>query len=218
MRIFSAMVITAMVLLPLTGCTKKQNQAPAAVKTTAPSGSKTANTSPKTPAPVSVPAAKSEAAIPTAQSQSHASDPAVTETTSQTAVYFGEVLAAWLGGNKGEAVKQFLQMRWQDPSVFAGIPVLFMSEQQFATLPQAQRDPVSQQAQQLSATIRDIARAVISSGEAAAASGDAAGAKAKFEAVQQFGQALAAPERLLIIQLVGKAVVKLAQEKLPTAQ
>lgn len=216
MRVFSATIITAMVLLPLTGCAKKENQAPTAVKTPAPSSKKTTKAPPK--APVSVPPAKPEAGVPAAPSQSQASNPTVTAVPLQPAAYFGEVLAAWIGGRKDEAVKQFLQMRWQDPSVFEGIPMLVMSEQQFAALPQAQRDPIGRQAQQFSTTIGDIATAVIASGEKASASGDAAGAKARFEAVQQFGQTLAAPERLLIIQQVGKAVAKVAQEKLPASQ
>jgi len=217
MRILSAMAITVMVLLPLTGCAKK-NQAPTEVKAPAPSAKKATTAPPKAPAPPSAATTQSETAPPAAQSPSQASNPTAVAPSSQTPVYFGEVLFTWNKGSKDAAVKQFLQMHWQDSSVFQGIPVLTMSEQQFAGLPQAQRDSVTQQAQQMSTIIRDIARAVISSGEAAAASGDAAGAKASFESVQQFGQALAAPEHLLIIQLVGKAVVKLAQEKLPAAQ
>ncbi len=204
MRTASAMIVAAMVLLPLASCAKK-DQAPTKTPT-------------KAPAPTGVPTTKSQAGAPTAQSPSQTGNSTVTTPGSQIPEYFGEVLFSWNSGRKDDAVKQFLQMHWQDASVFQGIPTLMMSEEQFVALPQAQRDPISQQAQQLSATLRDMARAVISSGDAAAASGDAAGAKARFESVQQFGQALAAPEHLLIIQLVGKAVVKLAQEKLPAAQ
>ncbi len=212
MRIFLATIITVIVLLPLTGCAKK-NQPPTEVKAPAPTKTPT-----KAPAPASVPTTKPEPSAPVARSSPQASNPIVRAPSSQTPVYFGEVLFTWNTGNKDAAVRQFLQMHWQDSVVFQGIPVLTMLEQQFSALADAQRDPISQQAQQMSTTIRDIAKAAISSGDAAAASGDAAGAKASFEAVQQFGQALAAPEHLLIIQLAGKAAVKLAQDKLPAAQ
>ena len=73
----------------------------------------------------------------------------VTAPSSETPVYFGEVLVTWNTGNKDAAVKQFLQMPWQASSVFDGIPVLMMSEQPFTALPEAQRGAVGQQAQQL---------------------------------------------------------------------
>ena len=92
--------------------------------------------------------------------------------------------------------------------------MLTMSEQQFAALSQEQRDQMSRLAEQLSQTLRDMARAVVASANSFIASGNAVGAKARLDAVQQFGQALAAPERLQIVQLVGKATIQLAQEKM----
>jgi hypothetical protein len=89
-----------------------------------------------------------------------------------------------------------------------------LSEQQFAALSQEQRDAISPQTEALSKAIRDLAREVVAAGEKLAAAGATDGAKAYFKAVQQFGQALAAPERMLIIQLVGKAIAEFAQDKL----
>jgi hypothetical protein len=211
-RILVAIIVTAIVVLPLTGCGKKENQAPAKDKTAAPT-SKTTKTPAKAPAHVSAPAAKSEAAIPAAKSESTASAPVVTQAPAKP-TYLGEIIAAWNMGKRGEAVNQFLQLDWKDPSVFQGVPGLAMSEQMFASLPAAQRDQMNQVVQQLCQTFRDLAKAVVSSSESFIASNNTEGAKARLEAVQQFGQALAAPDRLQIFQLVGQAVTKLAQEKL----
>lgn len=217
-RAFSAMIVTAIVLSSLAGCAKKENQSPTKVEKAAPTSvKKTAKAPSQTPPPTSVPAGKSEAVDSAATIDAKASNPTVAQAPEKP-MYLGQVLATWNMGKRGEALNQFLQLNWQDPAVLQGIPVLVMSEQQFAALSQAQRDPITQQAQQFSQTARDMARAVIASTDTFVASGNAIGAKARLDAVQQFGQALAAPERLQIIQLVGKAISQLAQEKLSGAK
>ena len=214
--LFQAVIVTTAVLFVLSGCVKKQNQTPS---TKTPTG---VGTTPKTrverPTQPSAPDVAPEATAPVESAAAAATDakagnPTVTQAPEKS-MYLGQVLFAWNTGKRGDAVNQFLQLNWQDPAVFQGVPVLAMSEQQFAALPQAQRDAVSQQAQQISQTARDLARAVIATTDTFVASGNAVGAKSRLEAVQQFGQALAAPERLQVIQLVGKAISQLAQEKL----
>jgi len=211
------MTVMAIVMLPLTGCGKKENQGPVKGKPAAPTGAKTTKTPAKAPPRASAPAAGSKAAVPADKPEPKASAPAVTQAPAKP-MYLGQVLVAWNTGKRGEAVNQFLQLNWQDPAVFQGIPVLSTTEQQLAALPQDQRDQISQQVQQLSQTLREMSNAVISSTDSFIASNNPAGARARLEAAQQFGQALAAPERLQIIQLVGKAVTSLAQEKLATVK
>jgi hypothetical protein len=218
-RILSALIVMAVVMLPLTGCAKRENQAPVKGKTTTSTNAKTTKAPAKAPAPVSPPAAKSEPAAPATagKSEPNASAPTVAEAPAKP-VFLGQVLVAWNMGKRGEAINDFLQLNWQDPAVLQGIPVLSMTEQQFAALSQAQRDQMNQQVQQLSQTFRDIGKAVVASADSFIASKNRAGARARLEAAQQFGQALAAPERLAIIQLVGKAIMSLAQEKLSNIQ
>ena len=214
--LFQAMTLTTITLFVLSGCVRKQNQTPPTKpKTAAPTGVKTTPKAPsQNPAQPSVPAASPEAvSAPAAGDDAKASNPTVTRAPEKV-IYLGQVLAAWSSGKRGEAVNQFLQLNWQDPAIFQGVLALAISEQQFAALSQAQREPISQQAQQFSQTARDLARAVIATTDTFLASGNTVGAKSRLEAVQQFGQALAAPERLQIIQLVGKAISQLAQEKL----
>jgi len=216
MRALSAMMIP-MILLAMTGCSQKEDNAPKEVKSTAAPKSKTTKAPSKAPSQASTPAAKPESSPPAASAELKAGEPALTEAPEKP-VYLGEVLAAWNTGKKGEAVNKFLQLNWQEPSVLQGIPGLAMSEQEFASLPQAQRDQMSQRVQALAQNLRDIARAVVASTDNFIASGNSVGARARLDAVQQFGQVLAAPEHLQVIQLVGKAISGLAQEKLSTVK
>jgi hypothetical protein len=123
------------------------------------------------------------------------------------------VLYSWNSGKKGDAVNQFLQLNWQDPNVFMGVPAMIMSEKDVASLTEEQRNSVSKQVQQFSQAVRDLAQAVIASTDSFIASGNAVGAKSRIDAVQQFGQALTAPERLEVVQSAGKAIADLAQQK-----
>jgi hypothetical protein len=203
MRTGTLLVITAVVVGPLllSDCSKKQDQPQAQAPTAAPPAPKAA----------SEPPARTDGLVPAAPA-------GTTDAGTKTPVYFGEVIAAWNAGNKEEAVKKFLEIRWTDPVVFGGIPILTMTEEQFAKLLPGQREQISQQAQELSKILRDIAKGVASAGGAAAAVTDPAGAKARLDAVHQFGQSLSGPDHLLIVQLVGKAIAQLTPEKLPAAQ
>ncbi|MBN1507898.1 MAG: hypothetical protein JW955_13690 [Sedimentisphaerales bacterium] len=202
-------ILIPTILLGVMGCAQKEDEATKEVqKTTSPK-----STTPKAPSKANAPAARPQAAAPTANTGSKAGEPVVAPTP-ETTVYLGQVLATWKAGKQGEAVNQFLQLNWHDPSVLQGIPALSMSEQDFASLSPAQRDRMSQQVQTLAQNLREIAKAVVASTDSFMASGNTVGAKARLDSVQQFGQGLATPERLQIIQLVGKAITALAQEKL----
>lgn len=217
--IFRAVMIPTVILFVLSGCAKKVDQTPPTKTTTAaPTDARPAAKAPSQSSTTPSAPAAGQATVPTLgapapTADARASNPTITQAPEKT-MYLGQVLAAWNTGKRGDAVNQFLQLNWQNPAVFQGVPVLAMSEQQFAALPQAQRDAVGQQAQQLCRTARDLARAVIDTTDTFVASGNAPGAKSRLEAVRQFGQALGAPERLQIVQLVGKAITQLAQEKL----
>lgn len=126
-----------------------------------------------------------------------------------------ELLALWNVNKKDEAVKEFLSIQWDDPSVFQGADLLNLSEKEFVSLPTSERTRIKQDAFKLERTLRVLGKHVLSTGEKFAASGDTDMANAHFEAVLRYGRALSKPERLAIIQLSGKAMVKAAQSKLP---
>lgn len=137
------------------------------------------------------PGAQNESGVPPAQSGG---------------VALSDVLASWESGKKDVAVKQLLSIRWDEPAVFADMPIMVLSEKDFRSLPRDERTRIQQELIELVGPLRNMARHAWSIGEKAQASGDKQTAKAHYEAVLHLGQALASPERVLLIQQVGKAI------------
>ena len=137
-----------------------------------------------------------------------------TITSSTEGTLFKDVLALWETDQKDEAVKQFLSIQWGDPSVFQGIQVMNMSEQELRLLPQDEQKRIGGEAHELTLKMRRLMFYVVSIGDKHASSGDIQIAKEHFDAVRLYGEALCQPERLEIIRLIGKAIVANGQKKL----
>ena len=129
-------------------------------------------------------------------------------------IVLSDVLASWESGKKDEAVEQLLAIRWDGPDVFAGMPLMKLTEKDFGALPADARKRTLEEIIELIGTLRSLARHVLATGENAQASGDKQTAKADYEAVLHVGQAMSSPERVLVIQQLGKAFTTGAQEKL----
>jgi len=127
---------------------------------------------------------------------------------------FKDVLALWETDQKDDAVKQFLSIQWDDPSVFQGIQALNMSEQELRLLPQDEMKRIVGEALNLTKKLRKLMFYVVSIGDKHASSGDIQIAKEYFEAVRLYGEAFCQPERFEVIRIVGKAIVAHAQKKL----
>jgi hypothetical protein len=194
-------------MVALTGCGKREDASEAGTPAAA-------ETSPEavvvTPAP-SEPATSAEESAETAAVQDAAIQ---AELAAKSARFLGEVLVSWHMGKKDVAVKQFLAIQWSDPVAFQGVPMLAMSEQQLASLSQQQQTRVVEESQTLASALRAIAKYVVAAGESVAAAGDTASAKAHYIAVKECGQALTDSKHLHVVQMVGKAMVALAQQKL----
>ncbi len=112
------------------------------------------------------------------------------------------------------AIEAFLQVDWsKGDEVFAGTN-LSMSEADFVRQTAAERQRVSEQNLKELATVRELARAVTAAGQKAADEGDRAQAERCFRGVHALGETLSAPDRMALVQLVGKALKELAQKKL----
>ncbi len=128
---------------------------------------------------------------------------------------FKDVLALWETDQKDEAVKQFLSIQWGDPSVFQSIEALNISEQELRLLPQDEGMRIAGEVPILTRELRDLMFYVVSIGDKHASSGDIQIAKAHFEAVRLYGEALCQqPEPLEIMRMIGKAFVAHGQKKL----
>ena len=137
-----------------------------------------------------------------------------TITSSTEGTLFKDVLALWETDQKDEAVKQFLSIQWGDPSVFQGIQVMNMSEQELRLLPQDEQKRIGGEAHELTLKMRELMFYVVSIGDKHVSSGDIQIAKEHFEAVRLYGEALSQSERLEIMRIIGKAIVSHAQKKL----
>lgn len=209
-RTLLALMLVAAVLP--SGCTQKKDSTPAPADTASPAESEApAETVASAdvdslPAEVEAEVGDSDAATTLAT--------APTTPTTATATYFGEVLVSWNAGKQDDAVAQFLSLAWDNSAVLSGIPALSISEEQFASLPEDQRNQITKHAQELVDTLSGLVKKVIAIGQNLAASGDTQGAETHYRAVQQCGQALSAPEHIFLIQAVGRAIAQVAQEEL----
>jgi hypothetical protein len=128
------------------------------------------------------------------------------------------ILKAWEQGDSPAAIRQFIEADWSAKPFFAPGSAMNLSEDQFKQLPAVEREAKSADVQAQLAELKKLAGAVVQAGRDAAAKKDLDGARKHFAAVQQCGQALASPDSMLIVQLVGKALQKMAlaeTDKLP---
>jgi hypothetical protein len=195
LRLYAMLLLVWPLLASLGGCARKEGQSPPEPRTPAAPGDEGS--------PASTRGARSGSSTPQARTEG---------------VLFRDVLASWESGRQDEAVKQLLSMRWDQPGVFTDVPMMNLSEKDFTALPANERERTAKEAIELSNTLRNLARHALSTGQQAQASGDKQTAKAHYEAVLHLGQALSTSERLLLIQLVGKALVKTAEERLSAAK
>jgi len=119
-------------------------------------------------------------------------------------------LTAWQQGDKAAAVSSFLAADWSSRPLFAAASTLNLSEDQFKALSEAERQAKSTDMTSQIASLKQLAQAVVQAGRDAAAKGDAAQARKYFASLKQFGTALESPNCMLLVQLVGKAFVKMA--------
>ncbi len=127
---------------------------------------------------------------------------------------FSAVLSAWDSGDKDESVRQLLQVHWEDPAAFVDMPVLKITEQNFTALGAGERADLQNEAMKLASTAKNILRHAFVLAEQHEAAGEKQEAKKCYEGVQKLGKALANPDRLAVLQMMGKGLVEMAQEKI----
>jgi uncharacterized lipoprotein YehR (DUF1307 family) len=153
------------------------------------------------------------AQVPTESIKESPKDESTTMLSSEGTL-FKDVLALWETDQKDEAVKQFLSIQWDNPSVFQGIETLNMTEQELTSLPLDEVKPIAGEALNLSRKMRDLVFYVVETGDKHISSGDIKSAKEHFEAIRLFGEALLQSDRIELIKMVSKAIVSLGQKKL----
>ena len=127
-----------------------------------------------------------------------------------------DVLSSWETGDKDRAVELLLSIPWDEPTRFSDTLLLSMTEQEFSSLSRDERKRHGEEAIKLAETFKRLARHAITLGDKARSSGDKQGAKVYYRAVLHLGEAISNPDRLMILQLLGRALVSMANEQLTT--
>jgi hypothetical protein len=124
------------------------------------------------------------------------------------------ILTAWQQGDTPKAVSSFVETDWSGRPLFAASSALSLSENQFKTLSESQRQANSAAVTSELDSIKKLAAAVAQAGRDAASKGDTAQARKYFTSLKECGTALDSPECLSMVQLVGKAFKKMADTEL----
>jgi len=123
-------------------------------------------------------------------------------------------VSAWRRGDKATAISSFLAAEWTARPLFASDSPLNLAEDQFKSLSDADRQAKSGEMMKQLDSLKQLAAAVAQAGRDAAAKGDTAQAGIYFTSLKQCGTALGSPDRLTLVQLVGKSLNKLADTEL----
>ncbi len=123
-------------------------------------------------------------------------------------------MTAWQQGDKSSAVARFVETDWSARPLFASNSTLSLTEDQFKALSDADRQARSGEMLKQLDSLKQLAGAVAQAGREAASKGDSAQARKCFTSLKQCGTALSGPDSLSIVQLVGKALTKMADTEL----
>jgi len=131
--------------------------------------------------------------------------------TNQT--QFEKCLSSWSAGNQDAAIQSVLDLNLRDSKLFSPGSALALSEAQFIALPPAARESLSPPMLADLASIKGLCRRLQEEGREAKARGDAAKATKCFGQIKLLGEQLDQPSVVLVGQLVGKALKKLAAKE-----
>jgi hypothetical protein len=124
------------------------------------------------------------------------------------------VLSAWQQGDQTTAVRRFVEADWTARPLFATNSILSLSETQFMAIPESSRSAKLEEILSQVSILKGIARAVATAGKNAAASKDFDNARKHFTSLKQCGEALSGSDFTLLVQQVGKAMTKMADEEI----
>jgi len=119
-------------------------------------------------------------------------------------------LSSWQQGDKAGAVSNFLAADWNARPLFAADSPLNLSEDQFKALSAADQQAKSSELTKQLASMKQLALAVAQAGRDAVTKGDTTVAQKYFASLKQCGTALSGPDYSALVQLVGKAFIKMA--------
>jgi hypothetical protein len=117
------------------------------------------------------------------------------------------VLDKWTAGSQDAAVRQLVRMS-DEPSIVGGDEVLDISEEQFVTMPRAEREAMHPRLIAASSDARALARCAWDQAKEDRQAGRPQEAERKLHAALRLGECLHGPGRTTLLQLTGKAIEK----------
>lgn len=141
--------------------------------------------------------------------------PAKTEASAdpQEPIHINDILQQWSAGREEEAVRSFLRLAQTQPSA-ASYRFFDCSEQQFVSLPEAERDQLREKMLAKFKVVRKFARELDRRAKEALAADDFPTAERLLINMKRLGAANTGPEVALLTGLVGKAIQTLADDGL----
>ena len=123
-------------------------------------------------------------------------------------------MAAWQQGDKSAAISSFIAADWSARPLFASDSPFSLSEDQFKTLSNADRQVKSNEMLPQIGSLKQLAAAVADAGRDAAAKGDATQARKCYTTLKQFGTALDSPDHASLVQMLGQSFKTTADTEL----
>jgi len=114
------------------------------------------------------------------------------------------MLELWEAGQKEDAVKEFLAIRWEDPSAYREVPVFTMSDRQWRSLPRDEQLASTKDARREIGRLREVLLEVVSTGRTLVSSGNSEMAKEHFEAARRKNRPLRGKKDIAL--RVGKVI------------
>jgi predicted aspartyl protease len=136
-----------------------------------------------------------------------------TSTAPQGPTHVNAVLQQWSAGQQEDAVRAFLRLAEMQPAD-AGYRLFDCSEQQFVSLPEAERDQLREKMLARIKVARAFARELDRRAKEALAANDYPTAERLLAGLKRWGAANTGPEVARLTDLVGKALEKLADDGL----
>jgi hypothetical protein len=138
----------------------------------------------------------------------------LTNATSAAVPITEPAMTDWQQGNNITAVTKFVATDWSSRPLFATNSALSLNEDQFNAFSDAENQTKSAKLLSQLDSLKQLARAVIQTGDDAADKGDTAQARKCFTSLEQCGAALNTTNSSRFVQLVGQAFQKRAKSEL----
>ena len=125
-----------------------------------------------------------------------------------------KIIELWDAGQAKDAVDIFVNFSWNSPDLYDKGSIFLLSEKEFVAFSQAERDSISQKSMKMMASLRPLARQVVTEGQTYENEGKTDIARKYFLSVRQCGESLNNDKHLLSVKMVGKAIQELGTKKL----